>query len=335
MDEQRAQRKLDELKKRREGFRNFWNAKAGKENYIRILPNWELNLEADFFYETAYHRNLGTKKDTSAVCLLAEGQQECPICEEVKGLWKTKSKEDIELAKSIKAYTRVYYNVIDLNDKKKGVQQWQTGVDVLEQLLGYCSNPKYGDLTDPFKGRNVVVVFTKGSETKSGFNEYVVQPDPDRTAIDDEKWLESLIDLKSMVKVISIDKMLGLLYGEEPEEKKDEQDQSTTKEEKVSEKVSETTHKGCFERAKFSSDDEDCIICSDAKACEEKKKVKVAGNLAKPADVKPAETKVPSEPDRKANTAIQGMIEKIQRETAEAKAKAAEEAKAKAAEGKV
>ena len=322
MDAQRAQKKLDELKKRREGFRNFWNPKPGKENYIRVLPNWELNLENDFFYETAYHRNLGAKKETSCACLVAEGHAECPICEVVKGLWKTKSKEDIELAKSIKAMTRVYYNVVDLNEKKKGVQQWQTGVDVLEQFLGYIGNPKYGDVTDPENGRNIVVIHTKGTETKSGFNETIVQPDPDRTPIDDPAWLEHLIDLKAMVKVITADKMLELLYGEEgtPEQTKTEVPAAKPAE---SVQTSGTPHKGCFERAKFSADDEDCVACPDAKPCEEKKKAKVSG-ATKPAEKpaekpveKPAEKPVETPTEAKTNTAISSMIDKIKREKAE------------------
>lgn len=329
MDTERAQRKLDELRKRREGFRNFWNPKPGKENYIRVLPNWELNLEDNFFYETAYHRNLGEKKDTSCPCLLAEGEKECPICEAVKGLWKTKNKEDIDLAKSIKATTRVYYNVIDLNDKKKGVQQWQTGVDVLEQLLGYCSNPKYGDVSDPEKGRNIVVVFTKGSDTKSGFNEYTVQPDPDRTQIDDLEWLGHLADLKSMVKVKPVEEMIALLYGEEPEKASTQAQPDAGKEEKRQEpQAGVSAHRPCFERAKFSPDDEDCVSCADSQACEEKKKLKIAGGVAKPAEPvakpvepKPAEKTAVSSSDQKANTEIQVMIAKVQRERAEAKAR--------------
>jgi hypothetical protein len=216
MDAKKAQEKLDELKKKREGLKNFWNPKPGKDNYIRILPHWTLDTDAAFYYKTAYHKNLGPGKYKRAVCLIAEGQESCPVCQVVKELWKTKNNEDAKLAKSIKAIIRVYYNIIDLNDKKKGVQVWQSGVEVLEQLLGFVTNEKYGDFTDPAKGRNIVLIFTEGKNTKSNFNEYAVQPDPDRTSIDDPQWLESLVDLSKIVKTLTYDELSNVLYEGTP-----------------------------------------------------------------------------------------------------------------------
>jgi len=230
------QDKLSELKAKRQR-KDFWSPKPGpKGNSIRILPNWNGEAFGDWYRETAYHRKLGTEAEKSAVCLLREGHENCPVCSEVKKLYQTKNKEDAELAKKIKAQVRVLYNIVDLEEPDKGVVVWMSGVDVLEQLLAYYGNPKYGELSDPEKGRNITVYLTEGKNTKSGYNEYNVQPDPDRTEIANPEWLGLMVDLDSMVKPISSDELEALLKGLPPPEEKEEKPVSKkeTKPEEIS-----------------------------------------------------------------------------------------------------
>lgn len=268
MNADRIQKKIDEMKKRKESRKkDFWFPKPGP-NEIRVLPNWTLDMEADFYYETQYHKNLGSGQDKSVICPIAEGLEECPICEAIKGLYKTKDKEDAAFAKSIRAQTRVYWNIVDLKDKEKGVQVWFTGSDVLEQVLEYMANPKYGDVTDPIKGRNLTLKFTEGKDTKSGYNEYMVQPDPDRTPLDDAEWLSQMIDLKSFIKMTSIEDMEAILWGKEAEKQPDKPEKKETQ---AGESLKKEPDKPCL--GKFSTDDFECTSCWQSLLCQEKRKV--------------------------------------------------------------
>ena len=284
MDEERAKRKLAELKEKRKN-RNFWMAKPNK-NYIRVLPNWTGDLAADFYYETQFHKKLGTGRDKSSACLIAEGKPECPVCKTCHELWTTKDPENSSLAKDMKATTRVYYNVVDLNDKAKGVQVMVSGVDVLEQLLAWCTNPKYGDVTDPIKGRNVELLLTEGKNTRSGFNEYDVQPDPDRSPIEKPEWLEAMVDLKALVKPLSYEALEALMMGRQIEEQPEKQEapKAETTEpntEPASGPPPQTLvagMKACF--GKYDAEDVECVTCKKDKACEEDKAKRKAGVAA-------------------------------------------------------
>lgn len=291
------QRKLDELKQKRLQ-KNYWQPKPGK-NYIRLLPNWNLEPGGDFWRETGYHKNLGNSKDKSAVCLKREGHNSCPVCSMVNELWSTKDPQDIALAKEIKAYSRVYFNIVDLSDVAKGVQIWSAGTDVLEQILTFCANAKYGDLSDPKDGRNLELNFTEGKNSKSGFNSYSVQPNPDKTPISEPSWLENLVDLDTQVKPLSFEQLEALLLGKaipadpetEPVETKPVTKPAETKPVEVkSETKVETSCPSCFEKGKFDSEDSDCIVCSWKEGCAEKKAAKKA---ATPPPTPPVEKKEP------------------------------------------
>jgi hypothetical protein len=212
-------KKLEELQQRRaSGTRKeFYTVKSGPNN-IRVMPNWKGEPDGDFFRETAYHKNLGPDRDKQVVCLIREGGDFCPICDFIKKLYSTKNKEDAELAKSIRAQQRVIFNIVNLDDTSKGVQIWMTGTDILEQILGFDANPKYEDVTDPENGRNLVVNFTEAKQSKTGWNDYKVQPDPDRTPVSDPELLLQMNDLDAIVKPTTVENMLELL-GVEPDTK--------------------------------------------------------------------------------------------------------------------
>lgn len=316
MDPKKAQERLNELRNRRR--KDYWMPSPGK-NYVRFLPNWNLEPDGDFYRETGYHRKLGHSRDKSAVCLIKEGFEKCPVCEMTRELYRSKEAENVELAKAIRRQDRVFYNIIDLNNKDKGVQVYVSGTDVLEQLLGFCANPKYGDCSDAANGRNVELVLTEGKNTKSGYNSYDIQPDPDRTQIEKVEWLESLVDLDAMIKPMPYEKVEALLLGNEAAES-GEESQEESKPEAKSEKAEE--HKAetpapkakppCF--SKFSSDDAECMACLVKVDCEETKKQKRMVKEEKPAEQPKAE----APHDRKAEN-MQAMIDKIKRERAEKK----------------
>lgn len=81
---------------------------------VRILP-WR-DDEQDFYAETVIHRlppnvkNLDDNRGTNIHCLRHVGET-CPVCELYFGLWKTKTDEDIKIARKIKGRERYYMNV--------------------------------------------------------------------------------------------------------------------------------------------------------------------------------------------------------------------------------
>ncbi len=233
------------------------------------------------FRETAYHRNLGPEKDKSAVCLLREGQPKCPVCEVISELYKLKTDEDKEYAKSIKAQTRAIYNIIDLDEPEKGPQIYMSGVDVMEQILRYIANPKYGAIDNPQTGRNCTVTYTDGKSTRSGFPETNIQADPDTSTIADMEWLEKLHDLDAIVKAMDYDTLHALVWGTDVEDKPEEAKPAAKPAQQPPQQPPEEIKKKpvgtappCFVPAKFNPADEECIVCEYVKPCEDKKKAK-------------------------------------------------------------
>ena len=322
MNTDRIQKKIEEMKKKKDARKkDFWFPKPGN-NEIRVLPHWSGDMEADFYYETSYHKNLGPSNDKSLVCPIAEGLEECPVCNTVKELYRTKDAEDKVFAKSIRAQTRIYWNIVDLKEKDKGVQVWMTGGDILEQVLEFCANSKYGDVTDPIKGRNITLIFTEAKNTKSGYNEYAVQPDPDRTSVDSPEWLEQLSDLKSFVKLTPIEEMEAILWGKEIVQKGYDksvrqgvefvQKEVVQKEESQEKPPDKQPDKPC--KGKYSPEDYECTPekCLQSKECEELRKVgkaaKTVESAVVPQEARQAKTEV-ADPSKESK--INSLLQKI------------------------
>ena len=60
---------------------------------------------------------------------------------------------------------------------------------------------------------------TEAKDSKTGWNDYAVQPDPERSVIAELEWLEQMTDLDSLVKTKSVEEIEYILtYGELPPE---------------------------------------------------------------------------------------------------------------------
>jgi len=206
-----------------------YNMKDG-DNYIRILPPSIEYFSDDLDYisfEFLMHFNMGTEGDKKAeVCPKTAGKNhKCPICEAVYKLYKTNTVEDKTLASGLRAKVRHIFNIIDLDDIDKGIQVLETGPKIYEKILVFATNPKYGDLLDIDKGRNITITKTSAKETSSGYTEYDVIPDPDITAIREKltkNFKETITLLSKQIPIPkSYDELKAILEGEEytPEEK--------------------------------------------------------------------------------------------------------------------
>lgn len=157
------------------------------DNVIRILPPSLQYFagEVDYIaFEYIMHYKLGVEgnKTAEACPKTLDRKLRCPICEAVSKLYKLDTPEDKARARDIKAKKRYVFNVIDLSNKDKGIQILETGPTIYDDLGVFIKNPKWGDILDLDKGRDVVITKTNSKETQSGYTEYSVTPDPTTTS---------------------------------------------------------------------------------------------------------------------------------------------------------
>lgn len=260
------------------------------DNYLRIIPPSldYLKDEVDYIsFEYFIHYNLGIEGNKMhEVCPKTNGKQNrCPVCESVFALYKTKDPSDKDLAGQIRGKGRHIYNVIDLNNLDKGVQIMETGTKIYDELVKFIANPKYGDMLDLDKGRNVTITKTNAKETSSGYIEYDVIPDPDVTSIKDKlpkNWKEQVAKLKTSIAVPkSYDALKNILEGEETTSPKEVAEAESTEDVSVEEavevapkpatkpKVAPKSEKpSCF-GTDFGPKREECVSCSSKMDCRE------------------------------------------------------------------
>lgn len=194
------------------------------DNYIRILPPSLEALTGDVDYmsmDYLMHFNLGPEKNKASICARSFNKKaKCPICETV---WQMKdhSKDpgDKELSDKIKAKIRHLFNVVDLNEKEKGIQVLEVGPLLYREIMVYMTNPNYKDLLDVESGHNITLTKRNQKSTASGFVEYGFVPDPQKTSILPSlpaNWKDAVDSLKGKVPPSkTYDELKAILYGED------------------------------------------------------------------------------------------------------------------------
>ena len=215
--------KLKERFEKKQGRGDRFELKDN-ENNIRILPpSLEYLTESvDYIaFEYLIHYNLGVEGDKKAeVCPKTYGKpHKCPICEAVAKLYKLNTAEDKALAGQLRAKRRFLFNVIDMNEKDKGIQILEMGPKNYEALVVFITNPKWGDLLDLDKGRDITINKTNAKESSTGWAEYSVAPDPNITSIREvlpKNFKEGIGLLKKAIPVAkSYEELKAVLEGEE------------------------------------------------------------------------------------------------------------------------
>jgi hypothetical protein len=262
-DIDKAQKKREEEKKRQEAFKRFgrpvpwWKCKPGT-NKVRILPPWtgEGPNAFQFWCERWIHFSVmaieapDEQNQFSVVCpkhtpgagdILGYGAEEsipCPVCEHVASLRASSDPTDSELAKSIRAKMRVYYNIIDLADpiwtddaieeiKQRGcpedklptagepkVQVYSSGPTVMQMILDYYADNI--DIADLETGHNMVIE----REGKGINTDYRVRPDlkASKAPITDEEWEREMWNLDEVMPFLTGEQMDMILGGSSREE---------------------------------------------------------------------------------------------------------------------
>jgi hypothetical protein len=199
---------------------DFWTPKAGR-NLIRILPPW---AEGKLFWrETAVHWNVGPDSKM-VVCLKKELDKPCYICEAYARLQQSQDPRDQSAASEIRANTRVYLNIVDLDNVDKGVQVYTCGIKILQDLLAYFADPDWGDITHPETGYDIVIE-REGSTREN--TKYQVRARKNPTAIPNMDLLSNLKNLDSFVKTTSYEQMQAIYEGMSAEDAADQFDGPT------------------------------------------------------------------------------------------------------------
>jgi hypothetical protein len=192
----------------------YWVPEMG-ESLIRVLPPVDGKL---FYKKVGIHYRLAGSGMEFCPKLTADDQ--CPICEVVEELRKSKSPAAVQLVNRLAVVERYLMNIIPLSEDQKKVRQYIAPKTVRLALLKIILDPDYGDITDLEKGRNVVIEKVQGG---GGFVNYSVRAKPREISVREilgrEVTFSEIPDLNDFVtkRLKTYDRLKVVLYGGEQE----------------------------------------------------------------------------------------------------------------------
>lgn len=212
-----AKSMIERLKEERERMMNKGKSNDGinwfkmpktddAEVKVRILPaknyfndKGKVNDEPNLFYKKFGVHWINGKK---TVCPKHTHGEACPICETVNNLYNNGSEEDIATAKQFKVQKRHLVNLVTVNSDgsySEDVHVYEFGPKILDNILGWCVDEDYYDITDPKEGYDYRIIKKK----KDGFPNYdESKPVKNASAIPDAQlktWLETSLDVHEFV----------------------------------------------------------------------------------------------------------------------------------------
>lgn len=183
-----------------------WQPKDGT-NAVRILPpssKYYTETLHDFAIEFFVHFVKVDGEQTRVFRCFRDGatRRECPVCTASRYYKDTADPGLSKLADSVKRKERHVMNVLDLYKPDLGVQTYETGPQVYNDIMDFASNVMWGDLFNPEAGRNWIINMTPANKSAKGWNDYKVQPDPNLTNVVGmlpQDWLTQLDQLENAV----------------------------------------------------------------------------------------------------------------------------------------
>jgi hypothetical protein len=215
-EQDRANRKErgDTQKKR------FLSLDPGESVTFRILPpkGGDAGLKAglDPFACHELHWGLGKNQNQAARCPRNFAiPSECAVCEAVAEHRKSKTPEDVNFVREMRAKSRYLFNVIVAGREDEGALLWETSYEPYTDIRALLLNNEYGfALFDPFDGISLTITRNgKGSDTK-----YEVVASRKNSTIGTkaqvEKWMSEMIDLSTYRnKQYTFEEMQSFLLG--------------------------------------------------------------------------------------------------------------------------
>jgi len=255
-----------------------WSPKEG-ENKIRILPHMSAYFTGEvdeFVYSYLIHYNVGSEGKT---CICPKTQNpgaKCPICEASSALYKSGNDNDKELASDLYHKKRFLCNVVDMSDPSKGVQIFEFGKKVYDKLMRFVTSGLFGDILDPEKGRDVVLIKTV-PDGKANLTDYDLIISPSVTNIVSmlpPTYRQDIDNLgKSIPQAKSYEELKAILEGDEiPVQQTNVEEVATVSAPTSAPKSSaskvelEGKRQGCF-GVDYSSKSAKCRACADFDSC--------------------------------------------------------------------
>ena len=196
--------------------KDFWQPADGR-NVIRVLPPAE---GKDVFWSEGFI-HFGVGPESRMVTCSKDKYGKCPVCKFIEEIADSKNKEEKELAKKMKRKKRVYMNILvrDEDADPKKVQVLQCGPTIFKGILDIFIDEDFGDIVDLKEGRDIII-------TRSGKKlntEYSVQAKPKTSKafevkVKSDELEEMLVDLDSLFKDQSPQKLTAILEGEDEED---------------------------------------------------------------------------------------------------------------------
>ena len=170
--------KLNKLQSQTGRQNNLWKPEPGNQQ-IRIVP-YQHNKDNPFL-ELYFHYDLGEKNYLSPVTF---GKAD-PVVEFAEKLKATGNREDWQMARKMEPKMRTYVPIIVRGQESEGVKFWGFGKQVYQELLGFITDPDYGDISDPMGGRDIVVEFTPAEA--GAFPKTTIRVKPNVTPMTEDK----------------------------------------------------------------------------------------------------------------------------------------------------
>ena len=172
-------RKLNQLQTTGARQNNLWKPEPGKQ-VVRIVPYQ--HDRSNPFRELYFHYDLGKKNYLSPV---THGKPD-PVVEFCEKLKASGNSDEWKLGKKMEPKMRTYVPVLIRGKESEGVKMWGFGKQVYQELLGFITDPDYGDITDPTGGRDILVEFTP-SEGAGQFPKTTIRVKPNVTPMTEDK----------------------------------------------------------------------------------------------------------------------------------------------------
>ena len=132
-------------------------------------------------------------------------------------LKSTGNSDDWKAGKKLEPTMRCYVPIIVRGKESEGVKFWGFGKSVYQELLGFISDPDYGDITDPVAGRDISVEFKAADQTGKSYPETSIRVKPNQTPVTSDKGvLEKLGNqpkATDIFKEYTYDEMTKLLHN--------------------------------------------------------------------------------------------------------------------------
>jgi len=256
-------------------------------------------------YKTIYiHRNIGPERKIHMCPKTKTKNARCPLCEQYE-IDKSDSSLSPKEQKLFKPQIKTLFNVIDLNNRKEGMQLWEVAYFNFTKLLNKridadseSARPKgYNGYDDPEEGFTLQVTFT--SKSFEGGSPYL-----EASIIDFERredsYPDSLVDealnLNDICDIKSYDELVTIMNGADEEEvseeeeddvpypdegsDEDEEEESHARKNRSKRKEEEEEEEGndsdCPEGGKFGIDHDQLDECEDCDVWTECSKEKKA-----------------------------------------------------------